>query len=377
MPKDVKLPQMGQTMEEGTIVTCMVKEGDHVEKGDVLFEIETDKVTLEVESPAGGFVKAVLAETGQTVPVNTSILVLGNKDEDIPQAYIDSLKAGGAAAASTEDTAAVSAPVVPTASAGQIFVKTETADAPTSPAGAVGAGQGMVYQLGQRIPVNRVQRIVAEKMLQSKREIPCFYLNIRVDMTELVRLRAKLNKSGVAGVAGGVKISFNDFIIKAVAMGLKHYSIMTGQLAGDYIQLADSIGVCLAISTDQGLVAPIVPDACDKSLRQIAACVRELVTRARADRLTLDDLTGGCITISNLGSFGIDSFIPIVVPGQASILGVGRINDLCVPMDGKIMIRKVMNLNLSTDHKVANGADAAQFLDFIKKTLEHTANFEE
>ena len=188
-------------------------------------------------------------------------------------------------------------------------------------------------------------------------------------MTELVKLREKLNKSSP------VKISFNDFITKAVTMGLKHYPIMTGQLAGDYIQLANSIDIGLAISTPQGLVAPIVRDAFNKTLAEIATYSQGLIERARSEKLTLDDLTGGCITVSNLGGFGIDSFIPIVVPGQCSILGVGRIVETCIPMDGNILIRKMMNLNLSVDHKVANGADAAQFLDFIKKTLEHTGNF--
>ncbi|MBN1126272.1 MAG: 2-oxo acid dehydrogenase subunit E2 [Sedimentisphaerales bacterium] len=400
----ISLPQLGQTMEEGTIVTTLIKIGDEVKKGDVLFEIETDKATLEMESPAAGFVKVILVEVGQTLPINTPILILAAKDVEISQACIESIKSGGAAPvikpteASAPTTAqSVEAPAErPIPTGGRVFASprakmvaaqlgvdlTRISPSPSAvriteadvrKAAQTGtastAAAPAKYGPGQRIAINRLQRIVAEKMLLSKQTIPCFYLNIQVDMTELVKIRTKLNKSG------DVKISFNDFIIKAVAMGLQHYPIMTGHLDGDYIQLADTIDIGLAISTEQGLVAPIVKDVGTKTLREIAVYCKGLIDRTRADKLSLDDLTGGCITVSNLGGFGIDSFIPIVVPGQTSILGVGRINDVCLPMDGNIMVRKVMNLNLSVDHKVANGADAAQFLDFVKKTLEHTDNF--
>ncbi|MBN1816172.1 MAG: 2-oxo acid dehydrogenase subunit E2 [Sedimentisphaerales bacterium] len=401
------LPQLGQTMEEGTIVTVLIQVGDEVKKGDVLFEIETDKATLEMESPAAGFVKAVLAEVGQTLPINTPILILADKEVEIAQACIDSIKSGGPATATPSPQAPVpttaqpptAAATTPIATGGRVFasprakmvaaqlgldlarisassgaVRITEADVRKAAQGGIAPAATMAtvsakYGLGQRIAINRLQRIVGEKMLLSKQTIPCFYLNIQVDMTELVKLRTRMNKSG------DVKISFNDFIIKAVAMGLRHYPIMTGRLDGDHIQMAETIDIGLAISTDLGLVAPIVKNTGAKSLREIAVYCQGLIDRARTEKLSLDDLTGGCITVSNLGGFGIDSFIPIVVPGQTSILGVGRINDVCLPMDGNIMVRKVMNLNLSVDHKVANGADAAQFLDFVKKALEHTDNF--
>jgi pyruvate dehydrogenase E2 component (dihydrolipoamide acetyltransferase) len=221
------------------------------------------------------------------------------------------------------------------------------------------------YQLGQKVKVNRLQKIVAEKMLWSKQNIPCFYLNIRPDVTAMVALRAKLNKTAA------VKVSFNDFIIRAVTIGLKHYPILTGQLAGDHIQLAATLDIGLAISTDDGLVAPIVKDCGKKNLNDVAAYCKGLIDRTRTNKLSLDDLQGGCITVSNLGGFGIDSFIPIVVPGQTSILGVGAITDEVIPSDGNLLVRKKMAMTLSVDHKVVNGAEAAQFLDFVKKHLEH------
>jgi pyruvate dehydrogenase E2 component (dihydrolipoamide acetyltransferase) len=206
-------------------------------------------------------------------------------------------------------------------------------------------------------------------MLQSKQEIPCFYLNVKTDVTDLVDYRAKLNQTGT------VKIAYHDLIIKAVAMGLERFPIMTGRLEGDNIKLAGSIGVGLAIAVPEGLVAPIVKDADKKTVVEIARYSRALADKARDNQLKPENLEGGCITVSNLGALGIDSFIPIVVPGQCSILGMGRIKDVCVPDDHNIIVRKIMNMTLSVDHKVANGAYAAQFLDFVKKTLEEPANF--
>jgi len=404
--KVVRLPQLGQTMEEGTIVNAFASVGERIGKGDVIFEIETDKATLEMESPAEGFVNRILVQIGETVPVNTPIMILGAEGQEIGHDYIDSLKAGGAAtpqtAAQAAETASAEAeaeaPKTTPAAGGRIFAspraRTVAAELGVdlhrvrAAAGAARiteddvrraaksgtakgpAGGESKYDLGDKVPVSRLQKIVSERMLKSKQEIPCFYLNVVVDMTDIVKLRTRLNKTC------DVKISFNDFLIRAVAIGLENYPIMTGQLAGDYVQLADQIDIGLAISTPEGLAAPLIRDAGNKTVRQIAEYGKGLIERARTNKLTLDDLEGGCITVSNLGGFGIDSFIPIVVPGQCSILGVGRIADTCMPIDGNIIVRKMMNLNLSVDHKVANGADAAQFLDYVKKMLEHTSTFE-
>jgi pyruvate dehydrogenase E2 component (dihydrolipoamide acetyltransferase) len=406
MAKEVRLPQLGQTMEEGTVVNCLVNVGDEVKKGDVIFEIETDKATLEMESPAEGFVKYVLAKVDETLPVGAPVLVLGAKDEDVPQSFVDSLT--GAAPAPTEAApAAQAAPAAepakskpePAKPAGRIMAspraKKLAADlgvdlatvTGTGPAGkiteqdvqkaavakpsapAAPAAPAAETKPGQTIPINRLQRITAEKMLKSKQEIPCFYLTVKADVTDLVELRTKLNETG------DVKLSYNDFLLKAVATGLEKYPIMTGQLAGEEIRLAEAIGIGLAISVPDGLVAPIVKDVNKKDVRQIALDSQALIERARGNKLAPTDVEGGCITVSNLGAFGIDNFIPIVVPGQCSILGIGQITDTCVPDNGNIMVRKLMNMTLSVDHKVANGAYAAQFLDFVKKMLEDTATF--
>lgn len=361
MAREIRLPQFGQTMEEGTIVNCPVKVGDEVRRGDCIFEIETDKTTLEMESPADGFVKYILVEVGQTLPVGEPLLVLGGKDEQVPQRFLDSLKA-----AATE----VPPPVPVTAAEPAGAAKTSDEEHPPR-AESRGAtrDEKAEIKLGETIPLTKKQKLTTERMLKSKREIPCFYLTVKTDVTDLVELRIKLNKTG------STKISYNDFIIRAVAIGLQKFPIMTGQLAGNAIKLPCTINIGLAVSTPGGLVVPVVKDAHKKNVKQIAADAKALIEKAQNEKLLLTDLEGACITVSNLGVFGIDSFIPIVIPGQCSILGIGRITDTCVPDNGNVIIRKLMSMTLSVDHKIANGAYAAQFLDFTRKLLEDTSTF--
>ncbi len=344
MAKEIRLPQFGQSMEEGTIVDCPVKVGDEVKRGDSVFEIETDKTTLEMESPIDGFVKYILVEVGQTVPVGKPLMVLGGKDEKIPQSFLDSLKTAVAVKQAQQPADA------PAAASETTAVKTEV-------------------KVGKIVPLTKKQKLIADRMLKSKRELPCFYLTVRADVTAMVELRDQLNKTSNA------KPTYNDFIIKAVATGLQKFPLMTGQLAGNSINLPASINIGLAVSTPEGLIVPVVKDVQKKTVQQIAADSAALIEKARNDKLLLTDLEGACITISNLGAFGIYSFIPIVVPGQCSIFGIGQITDSCVPGNDNVSIRKLMNMTLSVDHKIANGAYAAQFLDFTRKLLEDISTF--
>jgi pyruvate dehydrogenase E2 component (dihydrolipoamide acetyltransferase) len=368
MATEVRLPQLGKTMEEGTIIKCLVKVGDKVSRGDILFELETDKATVETESPDSGFVKAILVQAGQTAAVHQTLLVLGDKDEEISQEYLNSIQKIDSNSAET----------IPAAG------KTPAIITNSEIAGAVSSGdvQGK-YKLGQVFPLGRLQKLTGQRMLQSKQQIPCFYLTARVDVTGLVEYREKINRQGEP------KVSYNDFIIRAAAMGLERFEIMTGQFEGQAIKLADSIGVGLAISVPGGVVAPVVKDADKKDVRQIARETAALIERAQNGKLSPDDLEGGCITVSNLGAFGVESFIPVVVPGQCSILGIGAIIDTPVPAAssrdesrggrsdlGNMVIRKLMNITLCVDHRIANGAYAGQFLDYVRKLLEDSSSFD-
>jgi pyruvate dehydrogenase E2 component (dihydrolipoamide acetyltransferase) len=342
MAIEIKLSQFGQSMEEGTIVNCLVQIGRKVEKGDILFEIETDKATLEMESPADGFVIAILAQQGQTLPVGEVLLILG---EDNEQVDLTGIKQTSRKVADKP---------------AEIITETDLAAALKE----AKISNQQVYKLGQKVPLTKLGGITAEQMLKSKHEKPCFYLNVNVDVTELVAFRENLNQSA------SIKISFNDLIIKALAMGLIKWPIMTGRLEGDFVRLSDSIGIALAIEVNEGLITPVVKDVDKKSLAQIAQYSTSLIERTREGKLILDDFQGGCMTVSNLGPLGIDSFIPIVVPGQCSILGVGKIADTCVSKGGEISVRKLMKMSLAVDHRIANGAEAAQFLNYVAELLQ-------
>jgi pyruvate dehydrogenase E2 component (dihydrolipoamide acetyltransferase) len=360
LAKEIRLPQLGQTMEEGTIVSCKVQTGDQISKGSVIFEIETDKATFEMESPLDGFVSVLLVSEGQTLKVGEPMLIVGRKDEQISQKFINSLK-GSLSSANEQITLSSEKPAedlnfeIPVFLSDSDPVSADTLPSVSEP------------KLGQAIRLSRLQKITGRKMLQSKREIPCFYLTVCVDVTGLVELRTKLNETAEA------KISYNDFIIRAVGVGLEKYPLMTGQFTGESIKLADEINIGLAISVPDGLVAPLVKNADKNDIHRIAAQTKMLVEKARNNKLAPADLEGGCCTISNLGALGIENFIPIVVPGQCSIFGIGQITDTVIPGNGGLFIRKMMNMTLSVDHKVVNGAYAAQFLDFVRKILEDSS----
>lgn len=354
MITEVKLAKLSKNMEEAAIVAFSVNVGDEVKKGNRLFEIETDKACVEVESPADGFVRHIIVRPGLVVGVGTTILLLAGKDEDIPQNLLDSL------------TAAI--PPQQDYDRGEVKPANQKSVAEairdTGPAAI-----DKQIKLGDTVPLTKLQKITAEKMVESKKKIPCFYLNARVDVTELVDLRAELNRNS------DVSISYNDFIIKAVAAGLEHFPLMTGRLCNGVINLAENIDIGLATSVSDVLYVPVVKQADRKSVVEIAGDRARLVEKAQRRRLSPEDLEDACITISNLGSFGVDSFIPIVVPGQCSIIGVGRINELPVPDDGGFVLRKQMSLTIAVDHRIANGSYASEFLDYVRKYLEDSSNF--
>ncbi len=355
MITEVKLAKLSKNMEEAAIVAFSVNIGDEVKKGDKLFEIETDKACVEVESPADGFVRHIFVEPGFVVGVGTTILLLAEKDEDIPQRLLNSL------------TAAI--PPQKEYDRGEVEPENQKSIAEAIRDSQSAAADRQI-RLGDTVPLTKLQKITAEKMLESKKQIPCFYLNAKVDVTELVDLRAKLNRDS------DVNISYNDFIIKAVAAGLEHFSLMTGRLYGGVIDLAEDVNIGLATSVSGVLYVPVIKQADKKSIVEIASDRARLIEKARRHKLGPEDLEDGCITISNLGSFGVDSFIPIVVPGQCSIIGVGRISELPVPDDGGFVIRKQMSLTIAVDHRIANGSYASEFLDYVREYLEDNSNFQ-
>jgi len=218
---------------------------------------------------------------------------------------------------------------------------------------------------GEIIPLTAMRRIIAERMLESKQTIPCYYLEMDVDVTDLVCLRNKLNARG-----DGVKISFNDFVLKACGVALKTFPVVNSRWVEGGIQRRGEVNIGLAVGLDDGLIVPVVRDVDRKSLRQVSVESAGLTERARAKRLLPDEYQGGCMTVSNLGMFGIRSFIAVANPGESTILGLGTVDDRVVFRQGGIQVRKVMALTLSVDHRLVDGARGAQFLEVIRDGLE-------
>ncbi|HOK66581.1 MAG TPA: dihydrolipoamide acetyltransferase family protein [Anaerohalosphaeraceae bacterium] len=367
MAIEILLPRLGRTMEQAVIVAVHVQVGQKVCKGQVLADIETDKAAMQIESPADGTIGAVLVEPPVTLPVDTPLFVLTEDGRPINPERLEKLKQQVQTA--RERILEPAAPLAHSVSPADLLripetpslIRPQEAVEAFQTSGAVAPAQ---FKPGKKVPFTRWQAVVAQRMLLSKRQIPCFYLNLQADVTELTQLRDTFKKQGN-------NLSYNDFLLKAAAVSLRRYPILTGRLGTDTIELAPQIDIGLAVASEQGVVAPVLRAVDTLSLSQISAAVEDLVTRARRNALRPEDLDGGSMTISNLGGYGIDSFIPIVIPGQTSILGVGRIREQCVPDGSQIQIRKRMTLTLSVDHRIVNGAEAAQFLDHIKKMLEH------
>ena len=214
------------------------------------------------------------------------------------------------------------------------------------------------------IPLTRIQKLIGERMLRAKQSKPCFYIELKADVTELMGLRPRLSKSS------GVKITSNAFFIRALALAVKEYPLMVGRLEGDNIKIAERVNVGFAVNAPQGLVVPVVKDADKITLAEIARLEKLLTEKARSNKLTLEEMQAETIALSNLGAYGIDSFIGIVPPPTSTILAVGNVVPTVVCEDGKTVMRKMTSLTLAVDRRVIDEVYAAQFLSFIKEQLQ-------
>jgi pyruvate dehydrogenase E2 component (dihydrolipoamide acetyltransferase) len=221
----------------------------------------------------------------------------------------------------------------------------------------------MTAKTETRIPMSRIQKLIGQRMLESKQTKPCCYIGIKADTTELMDSRHELKKRL------GVKITSNAFYIKALGLAVREFPLMVGSLQGDSIKIADSVNVGFAVSAPHGLVVPVVKEADKKTLAEIATLEKELTDKARSNKLTLDEITGETIGLSNLGVYDIDSFIGIVPPPATTILAVGNTLRTAVPVDGKIVIRKITDLTIAVDSRVIEDSYAAKFLARIAELL--------
>jgi len=376
----VILPKLGLTMDEGRLIAWHKKVGDRVEKGEVLFEVETDKANLEIEASVSGVVRRILLPENASAPVATVIALISDTAEEAlptaPETTTGSSEAGSAVAAPAR-TAAPAAPadgervrsspaarklaqelgvdigtLSGTGPGGRIGIDdVETAAASRSRAPTAAAGE-------RREPLTRMRRAVSEAMTRSAREAPQFSISREVDMTAADARRK----------AAGV--SYTDVIVAAAAQALRMHPRMRSRFDGDAVIVSDRADVGIAVALDAGLIVPVLREADRKDLATLRAEREALEAAARSGHLRADAFGGATLTLSNLGTFGVDRFTAIVNPPEAAILAVGRVADRVVAVNGAPAVRPVVSLTLTVDHRVADGADAARFLADVAKHLE-------
>lgn len=405
--KNVLMPTLGMDMEEATIQSWLKQEGEQVRKGEPLLVVGTDKAAIEIEAPETGLLRQILHRAGACVPVTHPIAVIEITDSagvsDIgclpagdqtptlagitptsregatppgPSVGPQAVRASPAARRVARELDIQLSQVKGTGPAGRI--QGEDVHRFTEGAGGVvpaphvspspGALESGVELPGRLVPWGRKRRLIAQRMAQSARTVARITLNLEVDATEMVRLRAKLLP--VVEAKYGVRLSYNDFLMKAVATGLSEHRQLNARWAEEGIYLVDPIDIGIAVATEDGLVVPVIHDADRKKLTEISVELGRLTRKAQTGQLDLKEITGGTFTITNLGAFGIDTFTPIVNPPETGILGVGRIAERPVGRAGQIVLRQTMFLSLSVDHRIVDGAPAARFLQRIGHLLE-------
>jgi len=410
----ITMPKMGFDMAEGTLVEWTKQVGDDVTEGDVIAFIETDKANVEVTAFTAGTLRHILADVGTVVPVGKAIAVVGATDEEIdlaelspePAGALQMLPTAAAAPGAIRDVAVeeVAAPPAVGADKGRILaspvaqriaeelgidlslvqgsgprgriVKRDietffrqheetTAEAAPPPIPTPSyEPTGDEYHIE---PVSRMRRTISRRMTESKQQAPHFYVTVEVDMEAAMALRSQMNDL----VPEDERLSVNDLIVKAAAIGLRQFPRLNASLAGDKIHIHNRVNIGVAVARDNGLITTVIKDCDTKQLAHIAREARELIGRARRGRMQAEDMVGGTFTISNLGMFGVEDFVAIINPPQAAILAVGAVKQVpVVDQDGQLAAGTRMKMTISADHRVTDGVEAASFLQSVQAALE-------
>ena len=387
MSKNVLMPQMGYDMREGTVVTWKKAEGDEVSRGELIAEIETDKAVVEMESIAAGILRKIIVPEGQVVPVGTVIAIIGTADEEIPdlddsaaaepekveeekpqpskdtKAKKDKpsggpIKASPVAKRLAKEHGIDLALVVGSGPGGRIVEKDVLSHAQDTPAEPSPSAE--------RVDLTRMRQTIASRTSDSKREAPHFYVTVEIDMSKAMALRKQINED----MKGDAKVSINDMLIKATSMALGKFPNFNATFKRDHLEVYQDINMGIAIALPEGLIVPAVPHCESKSLVEISKSSRDLIDRANEGKLTAEEYTGGTFSISNLGMFDVESFAAIIFPPNAAVIAVGSITEQPVVRDGEITIAHIMKATISSDHRVADGADAAKFIGAVKRNME-------
>ncbi|MDP2662995.1 MAG: dihydrolipoamide acetyltransferase family protein [Dehalococcoidia bacterium] len=397
MPVQVQLlmPKFGMSMVEGTVVSWFKTEGERIQKGEPLLVIETDKVTVEVEAPWAGVLQQVLAKGGEDVPVGQSVGVLLTDEEGAQlQVALTGKPRRGARRSSASSTPAKAAAVSQVARPANLDISPIALKIASErgvdlsrikgagPAGRI-TKEDVLRAAEQSIPdemengelepleviaLRGVRKTISERMRLSRQTAAHFTLSMEADMTEAMRFREGLSK--VAGESDASTPSLNSMVVMAVARALAEHRNINCSMVGSEIRIWKQINVGVAVSTDRGVIVPVVRDADKKSLASLTALIHDLADRARDATLDLADVSGGTFTVTNLGSLGVDTFTPVINQPESAILGVGRVGQKPVVVNEEVAVRWMMPLSLSIDHRVIDGAPGARFLNTAKGLLE-------
>lgn len=413
MAEIVNMPKLGFDMAEGTLVRWVKAEGDSIEHGEVLAEIETDKATIEVESQATGVVRKHLVDEGTAVPVGLPIAVVAAADEEID---LDSLvgraksepQASGAPTetgqqpprSAPQETAPTTADVggnghLPDglkaspvarrlASEQKVDLRALSGSGPggrivkRDVEGVLAGGPGAAAEaplIGmpsaperetQRVPVSRLRSTIGRRMTASKQQVPHFYVTADIDAGPMMALREDMNEA----YPGSPKLSVNDFVVRAAALALRDFPNLNASLEDDTIIRHGDINIGMAVAVEEGLLTVVVRHADLKPLRSISQEARPMFERARSGRVRPDDVEGSTFTVSNLGMFDVDSFIAIINPPEAAILAVGSVRTVPVVADGEVAVGERMKATIAADHRVTDGAEAARWLALFRTLIE-------
>ncbi|MCL5950853.1 MAG: 2-oxo acid dehydrogenase subunit E2 [Chloroflexi bacterium] len=425
MATNILMPSLGFDMTSGVIARWLKKEGDRVAEGEAIAEVDTEKATVEIQSFASGILQKILVQPGETVPVGTVIGIVASPEE-AASAPTPAQKAPTAAAVQPTPVPATAGAPAParaesrdgwtkasplarrmakaegielgeisgTGPGGRIvqrdvedYIAQRQVQPPRAPAAPPSAPPAPARltpppapaQLtpapapaapGQQIELSRMRQAIARRMAESKRTVPHFYVTFEINMSEAMRMREQLNKLA----PDEDKVSVNDLIVAAAARTIKKWSLFNASYQNDKLQLHNSINIGIAVALEAGLITPVLHDADKKSLKELARESHALVERTRVNRMRAEDVTGGTFSVTNLGMYGAEEFTGIINPPEAAILAVGAVVKRPVVVGDEVQVAQMMKATLSVDHRVADGAQAAQFMQDFKALLENPMN---
>ena len=422
MATELKMPQMGYDMEEGTVVRWLKEEGSTVTRNEAVAEIETDKAVVEFESDSEGVLLKIVAPEGTIVPVGQTIAVVGNAGEevnDVSDILIEQATSTNESETENSDpadepeqfhetTEVIIGPatgrILATPIARRIAEERGISLANVSGSGPGGritkkdieeyepdlASQSAIpvslettipketftenvdpvpapFMSGEKQPISRMRQQIARVTVKSKTEKPHFYVSAEINMTDAMSLRRQINDQLKDD---GVRLTVNDLIVKACIQALQKYPKFNAYYQDDGIQYNDKINIAVAIADDEGLIVPAIIDCGEKSLRQVSQMIKNLAERSSNGSLSSQEYTGGTFAISNLGMFDVSSFVAIIHPPQSAVLAVGTVSEKPIVVDGEITVGQVMTATISADHRIVDGAEGAQFLIEVKRLLQ-------